>query len=114
MHAREAAAQLGRAQFIDVRKTYEWDAGHIEGAVHITLQEVPGRFEELDSSRPVIVTCQVGQRSALAANFLRQQGFDAHNLEGGLEAWVQEGLPLVGSEDDSGDVVAGRPETLDG
>jgi rhodanese-related sulfurtransferase len=113
MDPRDAYSDRKRYQFIDVRKTYEFEAGHVEGALHMTLQEVPARYEELDRRRPVVVTCQVGQRSALAAEFLTQKGFTAHNLEGGLESWMEAGLPLVASEGATGNVVDGYAETLD-
>jgi rhodanese-related sulfurtransferase len=113
MDPRDAHTRRERYQFIDVRKAYEFEAGHVEGAVHMTLQEVPARYEELNRDRPVVVTCQVGQRSALAAEFLADKGFTAHNLEGGLESWVEEGLPLEASEGVSGNLVDGYAETLD-
>jgi rhodanese-related sulfurtransferase len=113
MDPRDAYTHRERYQFIDVRKAYEFEAGHVEEAVHMTLQEVPARFEELDRDRPVVVTCQVGQRSALAAEYLAVRGFTAHNLEGGLESWVEAGLPLVASEGAPGNLVDGSPETLD-
>jgi rhodanese-related sulfurtransferase len=114
MDPRDAYTHRELYQFLDVRKAYEFEAGHVGGAVHVTLQELPARYEELDRNRPVVVTCQVGQRSALAAEFLTDRGFTAHNLEGGLESWVEEGLPLVASEGAaSGNVVDGNAETLD-
>jgi rhodanese-related sulfurtransferase len=113
MDPRDAYSHRERYQFIDVRQTYEFEAGHVEWAVHMTLQEVPARYEELDRRRPVVVTCQVGQRSALAAEFLTGKGFTAHNLDGGLEAWIEVGLPLVASEGASGNVVDGHAETPD-
>jgi len=113
MDPRDAYTHRERYQILDVRKAYEFEAGHVGGAVHITLQELPARYEELDRHRPVVVTCQVGQRSALAAEFLTDNGFTAHNLEGGLEYWVEEGLPLVVSEGVSGNVVDGYAEPLD-
>jgi rhodanese-related sulfurtransferase len=113
MDPREAYSHRERYQFIDVRKAYEFEAGHVEGAVHMSLQEVPARCEELDRDQPVVVICQVGQRSALAAEFLTDRGFTAHNLEGGLESWVQEGLPLVASGGAPGNLVDGHAEALD-
>jgi rhodanese-related sulfurtransferase len=113
MDPRDVYSHRERYQFIDVRQAYEFDAGHVEGAVHMSLQEVPARYGELDRHRPIIVTCQVGQRSALAAEFLTDRGLTAHNLEGGLESWVGEGLPLVASEGAPGNLVDGNAETLD-
>ena len=109
------AAYERRAEltFIDVRKAYEWEAGHVEGSVHITLQELPQRFAEVATDKPIVVVCQIGQRSALATDFLRAQGRDAHNLEGGVERWVREGLPLVSAERGPGEIVDGWAETLE-
>jgi rhodanese-related sulfurtransferase len=104
---------LSQVQVIDVRKAYEWEAGHVEGAVHITLQELPARVVELDVEIPVIVTCQIGQRSGIATKFLRERGYDAHNLDGGLERWVEEGFALVSAAEGVGAVVDGWAETLE-
>lgn len=104
---------LGTAHFLDVRKDHEFAAGHIAGAMHVTLQEVPLRYQELPDDGPVIVTCQVGQRSGLATEFLRERGIDAHNLEGGLELWQSQGLPLVVDDARPGRVVDGLFEVLE-
>jgi rhodanese-related sulfurtransferase len=110
--ADEAASQRD-AIFLDVRERYEWDAGHVDGAIHIPIGEIQRRFDELDAARRIVVVCQVGQRSALVADFLSGQGYDAHNLEGGLQAWSAAGLPLVAT-DGGGDVVDGWARDLDG
>jgi rhodanese-related sulfurtransferase len=98
---------------VDVREFYEFDAGHIEGAVHIPLRQLPISYEDLAKDRPVVVACQIGQRSALAADFLRERGWDAHNLEGGMEAWAAAGLPFVTNEQASGTVVDGWAQTFE-
>ena len=113
MEPNEAAEVIDTFQILDVREYYEWAAGHIAGAVHIPLRMLPGRFEELDRDRPVLVTCQIGQRSDIAATFLRDKGYDAHNLEGGVAVWTAEGLPLVDVQDEHGAVVDGWAQTLD-
>jgi rhodanese-related sulfurtransferase len=102
--------------FLDVREWYEWEAGTIEGAVHIPIRTLTQRVEEVPQDQPVVVICQVGQRSALAADFLNRTGYEAHNLEGGVEAWMAEGLPLVsgeGGEGSEGKVVDGWAQTPD-
>lgn len=100
-------------QFVDVREFYEFDAGHIEGAIHIPLRMLPSKFETLDNDRPIVIACQIGQRSALAADFLRERGFDAHNLEGGMTLWASQGLPFVSNLGDKGEVVDGWAQTLE-
>jgi rhodanese-related sulfurtransferase len=91
-----AYEQSDSVVFLDVRTDAEYEAGHIEGSVHIPLQQLPERRTELDPGRSYVAVCQVGQRSELAASFLAAHGFEAKNLEGGLESWTAAGLPLIG------------------
>lgn len=80
---------------LDVREDDEWAAGHIEGAVHIPLVEVPGRLPELPSAAQLIVICRSGGRSARATAYLQQLGIEAVNLGGGMQAWSAAGRPMV-------------------
>ncbi|MEA2452898.1 MAG: hypothetical protein QOG04_1608 [Actinomycetota bacterium] len=109
----DAFATRDSVLFLDVREYYEWDAGHIEGAVHIPLRHLPTNFGSLDPERTIVVACQIGQRSELAADFLRQRGFDAHNLEGGMTLWASKGLPFVSGGGPEGEVVDGWAQTLE-
>jgi rhodanese-related sulfurtransferase len=86
--------ESGEAQLVDVREQYEWDAGRIAGAVHIELERLGGRADELDKDRPVIFQCRLGRRSALATEAFRAVGFDAYNMRGGIQSWADDGLPL--------------------
>ncbi|HSQ69933.1 MAG TPA: rhodanese-like domain-containing protein [Steroidobacteraceae bacterium] len=63
------------AQLVDVRGPAEFAGGHAPGSVNIPLQEIGERTDELDSSRPVVVCCASGTRSAMAAHRLRRHGF---------------------------------------
>lgn len=74
-----------------MRQDYEWDAGHIEGAAHIPLEQLPGRAEELDRDRPIVFQCRSGSRSSFATSAFREAGYEAFNLAGGLQAWVEAG-----------------------
>lgn len=80
---------------LDVREDHEWEAGHIEGAVHVPLGQVAERAGELDPQRRTLVVCHLGGRSARATAFLQQQGHDVVNLEGGMDAWQAAGRPTV-------------------
>jgi rhodanese-related sulfurtransferase len=79
---------------IDVREPYEWEAGRITGAVHIELERLAGRAEEVPSDRPVVFICRLGRRSGMATEAFRASGWDAYNLGGGIQRWVDEGLPI--------------------
>lgn len=96
---RELAArwQVGdRPLLLDVREPFEWARGHLEGAVHIPLGQLPARLGELDPASEWVVYCAVGGRSAHAAQFLRQRGFQrVLNLDGGIIAWAAEVDPTV-------------------
>jgi rhodanese-related sulfurtransferase len=80
---------------LDVREPVEWRHGHIDGARHIPLREVPQRLDEVPTGLQVLVVCKVGARSAQAAGYLVQNGVDAVNLDGGLLEWEAAGRPLV-------------------
>jgi rhodanese-related sulfurtransferase len=85
---------------LDVREDDEWQAGRLDGSVHIPLRELGERFAELPNGQ-VLVVCRSGNRSAYATAYLVDQGFDAVNLAGGLLAWHRAGRPLA--------AVDGRP-----
>jgi rhodanese-related sulfurtransferase len=82
------------AQLVDVRVGHEWEAGHIAGAVHLPLEELPERVGELDPERPVVLYCRGGTRSSMAAEALAAAGFDAVKLREGIVGWSEAGLPL--------------------
>lgn len=91
----EAAARLRDGwQAIDVRLDEEVAEGVIEGAVHIELGQLAVRAGEIDRERPLVVICRSGVRSAMAVAALRPAGYDAHNLDGGMLAWAEAGLPV--------------------
>jgi rhodanese-related sulfurtransferase len=95
------------AVLIDVRQDYEWEAGRIAGAEHIPLERLPAASEEIDRDRPIVFVCRTGSRSALATQVFRASGYQAYNLAGGLEAWVEEGR---GIEPADGIVAGPRPD----
>ena len=79
---------------LDVREDLEWAHGHIAGAVHIPLMELPQRLAEVPDGQ-VLVVCKIGGRSAQAVAYLNQQGLDAVNLDGGMLEWEAAGRPMV-------------------
>jgi rhodanese-related sulfurtransferase len=94
--SREQARKLlaEGAQLIDVRADHEWQVGHIAGASHVPLPELPQRAAELDRDRPVVVYCRGGNRSSMATAALADSGFDAAKLSEGIVGWSEDGLPL--------------------
>ncbi|MEO5573894.1 MAG: rhodanese-like domain-containing protein [Gammaproteobacteria bacterium] len=85
------------AVVLDVREDQDFSAGHIVNAVHVPLSNLEARLKSLEKfkGRPVVTTCQTGDRSSRAAAILRKQGFDpVYKLAGGLLAWREAKLPL--------------------
>ena len=86
---------------LDVREPLEWQHGHIEGALHIPLTQIPDRAGELPVDQQLLVVCKVGGRSSQATAFLREKGLEAINLAGGMIDWVEAGRPMVADGDDA-------------
>jgi molybdopterin/thiamine biosynthesis adenylyltransferase/rhodanese-related sulfurtransferase len=83
--------------FLDVREAAEWDEGHVPGAVHIPRGSLESRVEGLlpDRSRPLVVYCAGGNRSAFAAKSLEELGYeDVASLAGGFADWKRNGFPF--------------------
>lgn len=91
----QAALADDSAQVIDVREPYEWDAGRIDGALHIELEHLASNAAKIDTDRPVIFHCRLGSRSAMAAQAFRGVGIDAYSMAGGLQRWADEDRPLI-------------------
>jgi hydroxyacylglutathione hydrolase len=80
---------------VDVRSETEWRSGHIPSALHVPLGYLLDRAAEIPSDRRVVVQCQAGARSAIAASLLQRAGrSDVLNLTGGFAAWAGAGLPV--------------------
>src|SRR5215210_9026447 len=93
--ARVAELMRDGAQVVDVREPDEREAGRIpDDSAHIELDRLTAEADSIDRERPVVFYCRSGSRSALAAQAFAAAGYDAHNLDGGLKAWVAEGLPI--------------------
>lgn len=95
----DVASVPADAFLVDVRENDEWAAGHAESALHIPMSEFVARLGEVseragDSGR-VYVVCRVGGRSAQVTAYLRQQGVDAVNVDGGMLAWESAGRPII-------------------
>jgi adenylyltransferase/sulfurtransferase len=91
---RDVEAWLSRGegvQLLDVREPQEAALGAIRGSVLIPLGELPGRLHEVDRTRPVVVYCRSGARSARGVELLRSAGLGrTYNLAGGILAWARD------------------------
>jgi hydroxyacylglutathione hydrolase len=88
--------EAGSAAAVDVRSREEWEAGHIPGVPNIFAGEITERIPELPSGRPLVLHCQGGTRSAIAASLLDASGIgEILDAPGGFAEWDREGLPVT-------------------
>jgi rhodanese-related sulfurtransferase len=75
---------------LDVREDDEWVEGHIKGAKHIPLNQLPARLGELDQEKEIYIICHSGVRSSFACAYLSQFGYKTVNVKGGIMMWEGE------------------------
>jgi rhodanese-related sulfurtransferase len=87
----KARLAQGPAPFLlDVRQDWETKLCQLENAVHIPIEEIELRTDELNPNDEIVVYCHQGVRSAAVANYLRSLGFkNVRNLAGGLDHWAR-------------------------
>ncbi|MEM7126015.1 MAG: rhodanese-like domain-containing protein [Chloroflexota bacterium] len=89
---------------IDVRSVEEYEVGHVEGAVHIPIDELSEHLQSLDVDQTIVTYCMMNHpgtsRGERAAALLREQGFNAYTLDGGLPAWKVARMPMALVESD--------------
>lgn len=92
----EAARRIDAgARVFDVREPDEYEAGHVPGAPLVPVGSVPERVGEFPTEGEVLLICRSGGRSRAAAEFLRANGVDAINIDGGTDAWIAAGHRVV-------------------
>ena len=80
---------------LDVRTDAEFEAGHVPGAIHIPLESLRERIDELPREGKIVAYCQVGQRGYMATRLLLQNGFDVANYSGGYTSWRRSPAALA-------------------
>jgi rhodanese-related sulfurtransferase len=87
--------RAGAVAILDVREDWEWRRGRVPGSIHIPLAQLPARVGELPRDRDPAVICEHGNRSLVAAHFLRARGFGgAVSVGGGTVAWLRSGRAI--------------------
>jgi rhodanese-related sulfurtransferase len=96
-----ASQQTQRPILLDVREAWELQTACAKpealDLVHMPMQSIPARLDELDKTRPIACLCHHGSRSMQVASFLLQHGFEVVNVAGGIHAWsaqVDPSIPL--------------------
>ncbi|RRO13812.1 rhodanese-like domain-containing protein [Saccharopolyspora rhizosphaerae] len=96
VHPEELPEQLpAGSALLDVREDDEWQAGHAPEAVHIPMSQLVERLDDIPEADQVYVVCRSGGRSAKVTAYLNANGWDAVNLERGMNGWSANGRPMV-------------------
>ena len=81
---------------VDVRRDAEWVTGHVSGAIHVPIDDLPDRMDEVPKDKKVLFICAAGVRSGLGCEMAASMGYDSENLynvEDGTPFWIQGGHP---------------------
>jgi rhodanese-related sulfurtransferase len=97
--ARKLIATEG-ATALDIRDEDDFVEGHIAGAINVSENDLDSHLDELSKDAPVIVVCADGDRSSDVAERLREDGYEAASIKGGMGAWSKEDLPAQPPESD--------------
>ncbi|MCB0076695.1 MAG: rhodanese-like domain-containing protein [Anaerolineales bacterium] len=99
-HMVQSALDAGEALlFVDVRQRWDYEMQRPARAISLPLNELPERYDELDRSQRIVLTCYHGYTSLQGAAFLMQQGFvNVQSMSGGFAGWAQAGLPIAVSD----------------
>lgn len=94
-----ASQQAQRPILLDVREAWELQTASAKpealDLVHMPMQSIPARMDELDKTRPIACLCHHGGRSMQVASFLSQHGFQVVNVAGGIHAWSAQVDPSI-------------------
>jgi hydroxyacylglutathione hydrolase len=90
-----AGLDSGKLSVIDVRDPNEWEGEHIPGAPNIPMGYLSERLAEVESDKPIVIHCESGARSTIAASVLQANGYrNVLNFTGSLKDWKDAGHPL--------------------
>jgi rhodanese-related sulfurtransferase len=99
--AEEARQRIGKqeASALDIQEGKLWDAEHVPGAIRIPEEELEERIHELPEDQEIIVVCPDGERSTVVAAWLRDRGYEAATIDGGMKGWTKQNFPTQPSPD---------------
>ena len=81
---------------LDVREPWEYERAHLPGSLHIPMDDLRDRLDELDPEQTYVIVCHHGNRSQVVAAFLQARGFNqVINLAGGIDAWAASLAPQM-------------------
>lgn len=98
MTVQQIRQKQGRFQLVDVRSASEFASGHIPGTVNVPMEQAEKRVADFDLDSQVVLVCKSGTRAEIVRRLLASKIPNVSVLEGGTDAWTQDGFPLVQSQ----------------
>lgn len=87
--AKDVASMRSEYCIVDVREKWEWDTCHIKGSLHIPMDQMGSRLNEIPRDKKLAIMCHGGMRSARMVHFLNDKGFEnVENMRGGIKQWI--------------------------
>ena len=86
-HEMQEVSKRDDVILLDTRTKEEFEEGHIPGFINIPVDDLRKRYKELDKSKKIYLTCQIGLRGYISCRILSQKGYDCFNLSGGYELY---------------------------
>ncbi len=96
---------------LDVRRSDEWNAGHIPGALHIHVGDLAEHLHELPADQPIATICRTGHRAEIAASMIAATGRKVIAVRSGMEQWLGRGWPSSTGKDESSTSLAQHDHT---
>ncbi len=96
------AADPDNTVVVDVRRDDEWVTGHVTGAIHINVDDLPGQMDQVPQDKKLLFICAAGVRSGLACELAASMGYDSknlYNIEDGTPFWIEGGHPTSYGDD---------------
>jgi rhodanese-related sulfurtransferase len=97
----------GDATAVDVRSADEWSEGHVPGAIHLPDGDPEAATKPLERGARLLVIAGDGEHAVRSAKELRESGYDAVAVEGGMDGWVSENFPIQPTADPDEDTELG-------
>jgi rhodanese-related sulfurtransferase len=94
--------EKGGALVVDVRRDDEWVSGHATGALHIPIDDLQSRINEVPKDKKLLFICAAGVRSGLACEVAASEGYsmeNLYNIEDGTPTWIERNHPTSYGED---------------
>ena len=92
----------GSTVVVDVRRDDEWVTGHVAGAIHIPIDDLADRIDQVPQDKKLLFICAAGVRSGLACEVASSMGYDTanlYNIEDGTPSWIAGGHPTSHGND---------------